>query len=100
MTKGEEKFGKVFTHRVIITPKISKNLAHWMEGYIEGRFCDGLVDGDYAEVWIYEFEVEDIIEAWENEEDMAKIEEVVNYVSTAELDLVKLLRKRIKEEGL
>lgn len=35
-----------------------------------------------------------------NEEDMAKIEEVVNYVSTAELDLVKLLRKRIKEEGL
>ena len=100
MTKGEEKFGKVFTHKVIITPKISKNLAHWMEGYIEGRFCDGLVDGDYAEVWIYEFEVEDIIEAWENEEDMAKIEEVVNYVSTAELDLVKLLRKRIKEEGL
>lgn len=35
-----------------------------------------------------------------NEEGMAKIEEVVNYVSTAELDLVKLLRKRIKEEGL
>lgn len=35
-----------------------------------------------------------------NEEDMAKIEEVVNYVSTAELDLVKLLRKRIKEERL
>lgn len=53
MTKGEEKFGKVFTHRVIITPKISKNLAHWMEGYIEGRFCDDLVDGDYAEVFGY-----------------------------------------------
>lgn len=43
MTKGEEKFGKVFTHRVIITPKISKNLAHWMEGYIEGRFCGFLI---------------------------------------------------------
>lgn len=68
MTKGEERFGKVFTHRVIITPKISKNLAHWMEGYIEGRFCDGLVDGDHAEVWVYEFEAEDIINAWENEE--------------------------------
>ena len=35
-----------------------------------------------------------------NEGDIAKIEEVVNYVSTAELDLVKLLRKRIEEERL
>lgn len=27
MTKGEEKFGKVFTHRVIITPKNIKELS-------------------------------------------------------------------------
>ena len=38
MTKGEERFGEVVVQRVILTPKISKNLAHWMEGYIEDRF--------------------------------------------------------------
>ena len=89
---GEEKFGKVFTHRVIITPKISKNLAHWMEGYIEGRLCDGLVDGDYAEVWIYEFEVEDIIEAWENEEVSPEIvkelSEFVQYLQDEKVDYI------------
>lgn len=68
MTKGEEKFGKVIDQRVIITPKISKNLANWIEGYIEGRCCNGLVDGDDAVVWIYDFETEEIIKAWENEE--------------------------------
>ena len=92
MTKGEEKFGKVFTHRVIITPKISKNLAHWMEGYIEGRFRDGLVDGDYAEVWIYEFEVEDIIEAWENEEVppeiVKELSEFVQYLQDEKVDYI------------
>lgn len=93
MTKGEEKFGKVFTHRVIITPKISKNLAHWMmEGYIEGRFCDGLVDGDYVEVWIYEFEVEDIIEAWENEEVppeiVKELSEFVQYLQDEKVDYI------------
>ena len=88
MTKGEEKFGKVFTHRVIITPKISKNLAHWMEGYIEGRFCDGLVDGDYAEVWIYEFEVEDIIEAWENAEIVKELSEFVQYLQDEKVDYI------------
>lgn len=92
MTKGEEKFGKVFTHRVIITPKISKNLAHWMEGYIEGRFCEGLVDGDYAEVWIYEFEVEDIIEAWENEEVppeiVKELSEFVQYLQDEKVDYI------------
>lgn len=92
MTKGEEKFGKVFTHRVIITPKISKNLAHWMEGYIEGRFCDGLVDGDYAEVWIYEFEVEDIIEAWENEEVpleiVKELSEFIQYLQDEKVDYI------------
>lgn len=31
---------------------------------------------------------------------MAKIEDAVNYFGTAELDLVRILRKRIKEEGL
>ena len=86
MTKGEEKFGKVFTHRVIITPKISKNLAHWMEGYIEGRFCD------YAEVWIYEFEVEDIIEAWENEEVppeiVKELSEFVQYLQDEKVDYI------------
>lgn len=37
MTKGEERFGKVFTHRVIITPKISKNLATPRDSWIV--FC-------------------------------------------------------------
>lgn len=91
MTRGE-RFGKVLTHRVIITPKISKNLAHWMEGYIEGRFCDGLVDGDYAEVWIYEFEVEDIIEAWENEEVppeiVKELSEFVQYLQDEKVDYI------------
>ena len=35
-----------------------------------------------------------------DEESMAKLESAVNSLSTAELDLVRILRKRIKEEGL
>lgn len=35
-----------------------------------------------------------------DEESMAKLEGAVNSLSTAELDLVRILRKRIKEEGL
>ena len=35
-----------------------------------------------------------------DKENMAKIEDAVNYFGTAELDLVRILRKRIKEEGL
>lgn len=35
-----------------------------------------------------------------DKESMAKLEGAVNSLSTAELDLVRILRKRIKEEGL
>lgn len=38
MTKGgENKFGRVVDQRVIITPKISKNLAEWIEENVEGE---------------------------------------------------------------
>lgn len=49
--------------------------------------------------------VEEYIERFKKDglpdkESMAKIEDAVNYFGTAELDLVRILRKRIKEEGL
>lgn len=88
----EERFGKVFTHRVIITPKISKNLALWIEWNIEGRCCDGLVDGDEAVVWVYEFETEDIIKAWENEEVppeiVKELSEFVQYLQDEKVDYI------------
>lgn len=92
MTKGEEKFGKVFTHRVMITPKISKNLAEWIEEYVEGRSCEGYYEGHSAFVWIYEFEVEDIIEAWENEEVppeiVKELSEFVQYLQDEKVDYI------------
>ena len=92
MTKGEEKFGKVFTHRVIITPKISKNLAHWMEENVEGRWCEGYYEGESGLVWIYEFEVKDIINAWENEEVppeiVKELSEFVQYLQDEKVDYI------------
>lgn len=88
MTKGEEKFGKVFDHRVIITPSISRDLALWIESYIEGRCFDA---GDSV-VYLPEFEVEDIVNAWENEEvdpELVKeLSEFVEYLQDERVDYI------------
>lgn len=93
MTKGgENKFGRVVDQRVIITPNISKNLAEWIEEYVEGRWCEGFYEGDSALVWIYEFEVEDIINAWESEEVepevVKELSEFVQFLQDEKVDYI------------
>lgn len=82
MSKEESKFGRVVDQRIMITPKISKNLAHWIEGYVEGRWCEGF----------YEFEVEDIINAWESEEVepevVKELSEFVQFLQDEKVDYI------------
>lgn len=62
MTRGE-RFGEVVVQRVILTPKISAELVMWIDECVEGRYYD---DG-HAIDYLPEYEVEDIVKAWENE---------------------------------
>ena len=88
----ESKFGRVVDQRVMITPKISKNLAQWIEGYVEGRWCERFYEGDSALVWIYEFEAEDIINAWESEEVepevVKELSEFVQFLQDEKVDYI------------
>lgn len=88
----ESKFGRVVDQRVVITPKISKDLANWIEEYVEGRWCEGCYEGDPALVWIYEFEVEDIINAWESEEVepevVKELSEFVQFLQDEKVDYI------------
>lgn len=92
MSKEESKFGRVVDQRVMITPKISKNLAEWIGDYVEGRSCEGYYEGHPAFVWIYEFEVEDIINAWESEEAppevVKELSEFVQYLQDEKVDYI------------
>lgn len=92
MSKEESKFGKVVDQRVMITPKISKNLAEWIEEYVEGRSCEGYYEGHSAFVWVYEFEARDIIDAWESEEVepevVKELSEFVQYLQDEKVDYI------------
>lgn len=92
MIKEESKFGKVVDQRVMITPKISKNLAEWIEEYVEGRSCEGYYEGHSAFVWIYEFEVRDIIDALESEEVepevVKELSEFVQFLQDEKVDYI------------
>ena len=92
MSREGSKFGRVVDQRVIITPNISKNLAGWIEEYVEGRYCEGYYDGEAGLVWIYEFEVEDMINAWESEEVepevVKELSEFVQYLQDEEVDYI------------
>lgn len=93
MTKGgENKFGRVVDQRVMITPKISKNLARWIEEFVEGRSCEGYYEGHSAFVWVYEFEARDIIDAWESEEVepevVKELSEFVQFLQDEKVDYI------------
>nr|DAN33407.1 MAG TPA: hypothetical protein [Caudoviricetes sp.] len=88
MTKGEERFGEVVVQRVILTPKISSELVMWIDECVEGRYYD---DG-HAIDYLPEYEVEDIVKAWENEEVepeiVKELSEFVQYLQDEKVDYI------------
>ena len=96
-----EKFGDITKLRILVNPNISKRLFEWLDREVTVDTYDGYAHNEPAIIWIYEYYVKDIIEAYENTHESMRFKELdsfVKFLQNNKVDYVKFPNGYIEYE--